>query len=241
LILSLPPVVFLAVFFAGIFCFPFDLFPSPSQEAVDETRLKWQRLASLAAFRFMELARKAYQRLLLHRKSRRSFSATAIIPAKVWRGFLEDALNPIWKNGVRLPAAGGFSDYKIILLAQRLAGAKGGTYRVYPAKGRAVRLKRISLDLDLLQRHVCWANQGTTAQATLVIVASGTEIRAKYGKTIGSQLLFQNIGVVQFHLYLTATIWGMGGCAIGWMDERMLGKSIQFQRGDAGVAFTFGL
>lgn len=188
----------------------------------------------------MATSSKTYQGLLRARKSRRAFSATAVIPRKLWRGFLDDATKPLFKQGVRLPSAGGFSNYEIILLAQRLAGVKRGTHRVCLAKNRAVRLKKVSLDLELLQKHVCWANQGTTAQATLVIVASGAAYREKYGKR-GFGLLYQNLGVVQFHFYLTATAWGLGGCAIGWMEESLFGKSFPLQRGDAVVAFTFGL
>lgn len=95
--------------------------------------------------------------------------------------------------------------------------------------------------MEPIQEYVRWGITGNTSQATLILVARGTGIRAKYGKKRGSELLFQNLGVVQFHLYLTATVWGMGGCAVGWVDERLLGKSIQMQRGDAVVAFTFGL
>lgn len=188
----------------------------------------------------MALSPKTYERLLRARKSLRDFSATAEIPRKVWRGFLNDATTPLFKQGVGLPAAGGFSNYEIILLAQRLAGVKRGTYRVCPAKNRAVRLKRVSLDLELLQKHVCWANGGTTAQATLIIVASGTAYREKYAER-GFELLHQNLGVVQLHFYLTATAWGLAGCAIGWLEQRLLGKSFRLQRDDAVVAFTFGL
>jgi len=196
--------------------------------------------ASLEASRFMELSHKAYQRLLRHRKSRRSFSAIASVPREVWRGFLEDALNPIWKNGVRLPSAGGFSNYDILLLAQRLSGVKLGLYHLRGSNNGAVRLKKIGLTVEAIQEYVCWAMQGNTSQATLILVARGMDIRAKYGKR-GSELLHQNIGVVQLHLYLTATAWGLGGCAVGWVDQRVLGKSIQVYRGDAIVAFTFGL
>jgi len=188
----------------------------------------------------MELSHKAYQHLLLHRKSRRTFSASATVPRKVWRGFLEDALNPIWKNGVRLPAAGGFSNYDILLLAQRLSGIKRGLYHLCASNHGAVRLKKIGLAVGAIQEYVRWAMAGNTSQATLILLARGTEIRAKYGKR-GSELLHQNIGVVQLHLYLTATAWGLGGCAVGWVDQRLLGKSIQVYRGDAIVAFTFGL
>jgi SagB-type dehydrogenase family enzyme len=189
----------------------------------------------------MERSHKAYGHLLLHRKSRRSFSATTAVPRETWRGFLEAALNPIWHIGARLPAAGGFSNYDILLLAQRLSGIRRGFYHLSGSNNGAVRLKKIGLAMEPIQEYVRWAITGGSSQATLILIARGTKIRGKYGKKRGSELLFQNIGVVQFHLYLTATAWGLGGCAVGWVEPHVFGKSIQLRRGDAVVAFTFGL
>jgi SagB-type dehydrogenase family enzyme len=183
----------------------------------------------------------AYRSLLQARKSYRAFSQGTTIPGEIWRGFLNDALKPIFRLGVKLPAAGGFSDYEIFLLAHRLSGKKRGLYHVSPTTRGALRLNQMHIAVEPLEAWFRWATGGGSAsQGALVLVGRGAAIRAKYGKR-GTELLYQNVGVVQAHLYLTVTSWGLNGCAIGWVEQQLVTEWVELQRGDAIVAFAFGL
>lgn len=189
----------------------------------------------------MALGLQTYRRLLQARKSYRSFSQTALVPRELWREFLTEALKPVFRVGVKLPAAGGFSDYAVFLFADRLSGKRRGLYRVYVSRTGVLRFDRLDVPLEALEAWLRWATAGgKDPQAALVLIGRGSAIRAKYGSR-GTELLFQNVGIVQAHLYLAATSCGLNGCAIGWVDHRLVHEWVELDRGDAVVAFEFGL
>jgi SagB-type dehydrogenase family enzyme len=131
----------------------------------------------------------------------------------------------------RIPAAGGFADFKFFLAAHSVIGLPNG---IYDLKKKS--LFKISDERKLLAADETFVNAATgkrgKPQAVIWIAAKGNSLFDTYGP-YSQSLILMNAGILIDRLYLVTNFLKIPGCAIGkfsdtenWQRKKIISKDL---------------
>ncbi len=124
-----------------------------------------------------------------------------------------------------VPSAGATQPFEVCLLINRVVGIKPGLYQYLD---HTHQLNFISDDASLINdiQHASLHDVMTAKAAVLYILIAHHEITAYRYSERAIRYVFMDSGHVMQNLYLTATQFDLGMCAIGHYDDELINQAL---------------